>query len=107
MRFQRDEASAETFSRSVVFTAEGNPATRPSPMDSSLKLINFDRQVKLAKIVTGFTRYQQTFNLAILQDVQNWLTSVLAEKGSGSVDALYRKSRKSAKSRRHRDGRLI
>ena len=65
-------------------------------MDSSLKLINFDRQVKLAKIVTEFTRYQQPFNLAILQDVQNWLTSVLAEKGSGSVDALYRKSREFA-----------
>jgi len=78
---------------SITFTAEGNPSTRPSPMDPNIKLINFDRQVKLAKIVTDFARYQQPFNLAILQDVQNWLTGVLAEKGSASIDALYRKSR--------------
>jgi son of sevenless-like protein len=64
-------------------------------MDPNTKLINFDRQVKLAKVVTEFTRYQQPYNLAILQDVQNWLTNVLAEKGSGSLDALYRRSRKS------------
>lgn len=80
---------------SITFTAEGNPSTRPSPLNSNLQLINFDRYVKLSRIVNEFSRYQQPFNLAILQDVQNWLTAVLAEKGSGSVDALYRKSRES------------
>jgi son of sevenless-like protein len=58
-----------------------------------MKLINFDKYVKLGRIVTEFSRFQQPFNLAILPDVQNWLTNVLAEKGSSSIDALYRKSR--------------
>lgn len=78
---------------SITFTSEGNPSLRPSPHDPSHKLINLDKYHKLSKIAIEFAqRYQQSFNLAVLPDVQNWLMVVLAERGGESLDGLHRKS---------------
>lgn len=77
---------------SITFTSDGNPNTRPSTLDPELQLINHDKYAKLAKIAMDFQRFQQPFNLVEMAEVQDFLQRILAERGSGSVDALYRKS---------------
>lgn len=78
----------------ITFTSDGNQNYRPSVVDPEVKLINFDKYIKLGRIASEFERFQTPYNFAVVADVQTWLERVLAEKGSGSVDALYRKSRR-------------
>jgi son of sevenless-like protein len=83
---------------------------RPSLLQDGLMLINVDKYVKLGKIAADFRRYQevcittagqpwviadklQPFNFHEIEAVQTYLRRALAERGSGSLDALYRKSR--------------
>lgn len=37
--------------------------------------------------------FAQPYNLVLVNDMQLWLSNVLTEKGSTSIDALYRRSR--------------
>jgi hypothetical protein len=101
---------------SITFTSDGNPDNRPSVLAPDMSLINQDKYNKLGKIAMDFARYQevstrpschrtdieshplQPFNFHELEAVQNFLRRVLAERGSGSLDALYRKSRESPRS---------
>ncbi|KLT39067.1 ras GEF [Cutaneotrichosporon oleaginosum] len=76
----------------ITFTQDGNPNTRPSTISPDIQLINQDKFVKLGRIAADFKRYQTPFDLKELDVVQRYLTRVLAERGSGSLDALYRKS---------------
>ncbi|EIW72489.1 hypothetical protein TREMEDRAFT_25574 [Tremella mesenterica DSM 1558] len=76
----------------ITFTSEGNPDTRPSVLEPDLTLINHDKYAKLGKIAIDFKRYQEPFNFHELPAVQTFLRRVLAERGSSSLDALYRKS---------------
>jgi son of sevenless-like protein len=77
---------------SITFTMDGNPDTRPSSLVPDVQLINQDKYNKLGKIAVEFERYQRPFNLHELEAVQTFLKRTLAERGSNSVDALYRKS---------------
>lgn len=77
---------------SITFTQDGNPNTRPSTLSDDLQLINQDKFTKLGRIAADFRRYQLPFDLKELEPVQGYLQRVLAERGSGSLDALYRKS---------------
>lgn len=65
---------------------------RPSTLSPELQLINQDKFTKLGRIAADFKRYQMPFELKELEPVQAFITRVLAERGSGSLDALYRKS---------------
>ncbi|WWC86359.1 uncharacterized protein L201_001233 [Kwoniella dendrophila CBS 6074] len=76
----------------ITFTSDGNPSTRPSVLEPDLILINQDKYNKLGRIAMDFKRYQEPFNFHELEAVQTFLKRVLTERGSGSVDALYRKS---------------
>ncbi|OXC67953.1 hypothetical protein AYX13_03406 [Cryptococcus neoformans] len=76
----------------ITFTSDGNPSTRPSNSAPDLMLINYDKFAKLGKIAIEFRRYQEPFNFHELEAVQTFLHTVLTERGSGSIDALYRKS---------------
>ncbi|OCF31123.1 hypothetical protein I316_07255 [Kwoniella heveanensis BCC8398] len=76
----------------ITFTADGNPNTRPSVLAPEINLINQDKYNKLGRIAMDFKRYQEPFNFHEIAAVQNFLRRVLTERGSGSVDALYRKS---------------
>ncbi|EAL17455.1 hypothetical protein CNBM1480 [Cryptococcus deneoformans B-3501A] len=76
----------------ITFTSDGNPTTRPSNSAPDLMLINYDKFAKLGKIAIEFRRYQEPFNFHELEAVQTFLHTVLTERGSGSIDALYRKS---------------
>ena len=78
---------------SITFTTEGNPDTRPSALDPGRTLINWDKYVKLGRIAADFERFLQPFIFHELDAVQSFLAKALAERGSGSLDALYRKSR--------------
>jgi hypothetical protein len=76
----------------ITFTLDGNPNTRPSTSNPDLKLINQDKFTKLARITADFRSYQERFNLREIEPIQQYLSHVLAERGSGSLDALYEKS---------------
>nr|XP_019014811.1 uncharacterized protein I206_00897 [Kwoniella pini CBS 10737]OCF53592.1 hypothetical protein I206_00897 [Kwoniella pini CBS 10737] len=76
----------------ITFTSDGNPSTRPSVLEPEIVLINQDKYNKLGRIAMDFKRYQEPFNFHELEAVQTFLKRVLTERGSGSVDALYRKS---------------
>ncbi|WWD09507.1 hypothetical protein V865_007631 [Kwoniella europaea PYCC6329] len=76
----------------ITFTSDGNPSTRPSVLEPDIILINQDKYNKLGRIAIDFKRYQEPFNFHELEAVQTFLKRVLTERGSGSVDALYRKS---------------
>ncbi|WVN89053.1 uncharacterized protein L203_104269 [Cryptococcus depauperatus CBS 7841] len=76
----------------ITFIFDGNSNTRPSSTTSDINLINYDKYAKLGKIAMEFKRYQEPFNIQELQAVQAFLHNVLTERGSGSIDALYRKS---------------
>lgn len=55
-------------------------------------LINVDKYNKLARIAMDFRRFQAPYNLHEIDAVQGYLVRALAERGSGSVEAMYRKS---------------
>ncbi|WVQ77084.1 hypothetical protein IAR50_006767 [Cryptococcus sp. DSM 104548] len=76
----------------ITFTSDGNPSTRASNMAADVQLINFDKYAKLGKIAIDFRRYQEPYNFHEVEAVQIFLNNVLTERGSGSIDALYRKS---------------
>lgn len=76
----------------ITFTQDGNPNHRPSTLSPDIQLINQDKFTKLGRIAADFKRYQMPFELKELEVVQAYITRVLAERGSGSLDALYRKS---------------
>lgn len=80
---------------SITFTCDGNPDTRPSTLQPDVQLINIDKYTKLAKIASDFRRFHEPYNLHEIDAVQAYLSRALAERGSGSVDAMYRKSRES------------
>ncbi len=93
IQFLQDSENRTDLSQlSITFTSDGNPNTRPSTLDPDLQLINQDKYTKLAKIALDFQRYQQPFHFVEIVEVQDFLQRVLTERGSGSLDALYRKS---------------
>lgn len=61
----------------ITFCYEGNPATRQSPADASLKLINFDRYQKMYRIVADLQRFQSPYNLLEVPEVQIYLSQCL------------------------------
>jgi son of sevenless-like protein len=73
--------------------SDGNPDTRASATSPDMQLINLDKYIKLGKIALDFKRYQQPYHFHELEVVQTFLRRTLAERGSSSLDALYRKSR--------------
>ena len=89
-------ATETKLKRSITFTMDGNADTRPSTLSPELHLINQDKYAKLGKIAIEFEKYRRPFNLHELEPVQKFLKRTLAERGSNSVDALYRKSCKLA-----------
>ena len=84
-----------TLTCSITFTCDGNPDYRPSTMDPDVQLINVDKYAKLARIAADYRRFHEPYNLHEIDAVQSYLARALTERGSGSLDAMYRKSCKS------------
>lgn len=84
------------FLTDLTFCHEGNAPTRASPVDPSKKLINFDRYVKVSRIIGDLQRYQTPYNLIEVPEIQTYLRSALASiQGGGgerAADELYRRS---------------
>ncbi|BGP35350.1 Ras guanine nucleotide exchange factor bud5 [Rhodotorula toruloides] len=81
------------FLTDLIFVFEGNRAERPSPVDSSLQLINFDRYHKMARIVGELQRFQSPYPLVEVPEIQAYLSQQLEGLQRGQdAQSLYRQS---------------
>lgn len=84
------------FLTDLTFCHEGNAATRISPTDPSKRLMNFDKYVKMSRIIGDLQRFQVPYTLVEVPEVQQYLRNTLdnEQKGANPVtaDDLYRRS---------------
>ncbi|KAG9041746.1 hypothetical protein FS837_011814 [Tulasnella sp. UAMH 9824] len=78
----------------LTFCREGNPNTRPSPLDENRRLINFIKYYRLARIVQDVQRFQtMPYNLQPVPEIQKYLSNVIEKsKNTGDLQDLYRRS---------------
>ena len=84
------------FLTDLTFCHEGNAATRPCPSAPEKKLLNFDKYVKISRIVSEMQRFQVPFNLVEVPEMQSFLKAALDDVRAGNgglgADDLYRRS---------------
>ncbi|EPQ26580.1 uncharacterized protein PFL1_06906 [Pseudozyma flocculosa PF-1] len=84
------------FLTDLTFCYEGNAPTRPCPAAPDKKLLNFDKYVKISRIINEMQRFQAPFNLVEVPEIQSYLRTALNDVTSGSgglgADDLYRRS---------------
>lgn len=84
------------FLTDLTFCHEGNAATRPAPSNPDKKLLNFDKYVKISRIVGEVQRFQVPYNLVEVPEMQKFLKSALDDvqgaQGGRGADDLYRRS---------------
>lgn len=81
----------------LTFVDEGNPDTRPlsDAPEGFPPLINFDKHVKTARILSDIQRFQIPYRLQEVSEMQTWIeTQLVRVKRDGSLDSmkLYRRS---------------
>lgn len=78
----------------LTFCREGNPNSRPSPLDENRRLINFIKYYRLARIVQDVQRFQtMPYNLQPVPEIQRYLSNVIEKsKNTGDLQDLYRRS---------------
>ncbi|KAG8943034.1 hypothetical protein FRC04_003245 [Tulasnella sp. 424] len=78
----------------LTFCREGNPSSRPSPLDENRRLINFIKYYRLARIVQDVQRFQtMPYNLQAVPEIQKYLSNVIEKsKNTGDLQDLYRRS---------------
>ncbi|KAF8895368.1 ras guanine nucleotide exchange factor domain-containing protein [Infundibulicybe gibba] len=77
----------------VTFCREGNPSHRASPLNASKKLLNFNKYHKLARIVQDMQRFQVSYNLKAIPEVQEYLNDAFEKsRHHGDLQDLYRRS---------------
>jgi len=81
----------------LTFVDEGNPNTRPvsDAPEGSPPLINFDKHIKTARIISDVQRFQIPYRLQEVPELQSWIEAQLSRvKRTGSLDSmkLYRRS---------------
>lgn len=73
----------------LTFCSEGNAALRSSPLDAEKKLINFDRYVRMTKILQGVARFQVPFGFVEVPEIQTYFQDrILAKVGGSSMIGL-------------------
>ena len=72
------------FLTDLTFTDDGNPDFR-----NNNKLINFDKHVKTAKIITDLMHYQTPYVLAEVPEIQEFLLHHINERGTRDPQELY------------------
>ncbi|SNX83382.1 probable guanyl nucleotide exchange factor Sql2 [Melanopsichium pennsylvanicum] len=84
------------FLTDLTFCHEGNAPTRPCPSNPDKKLLNFDKYIKISRIVGEVQRFQVPYNLVEVPEMQKFLRGVLDEvqgaQGGRGADDLYRRS---------------
>lgn len=80
----------------LTFVDEGNLDTRPVPdSPDGPPLINFDKHIKTARIISDVQRFQIPYRLQEIPEIQSWIEAQLSRvKRTGSLDSmkLYRRS---------------
>ncbi|GAA5901231.1 guanine nucleotide exchange factor [Sporobolomyces salmoneus] len=82
------------FLTDLIFIFEGNRAERSSPIDPSLRLINFDRYQKMSRIIGDLQRFQVPYTLVEVPELQSLLSTMLEGplKHGQDAQSLYRQS---------------
>ncbi|KAL9621942.1 MAG: hypothetical protein Q9160_003604 [Pyrenula sp. 1 TL-2023] len=85
-----------TYLTDLTFVDHGNHATRQLSMgEGSIEVINFDKHMKTAKIISELQRFQVPYRLAEVPELQTWIQDQLVRVRSGgdkTHQAHYRKS---------------
>ncbi|KAK2795374.1 hypothetical protein FQN51_000464 [Onygenales sp. PD_10] len=85
-----------TYLTDLTFVDHGNQDTRSLPTgDGSKQVINFDKHMKTAKIISELQRFQIPYRLAELPELQTWIQDQLVRvraAGEKSFQNYYRRS---------------
>ncbi|KAL1957166.1 hypothetical protein VTO42DRAFT_6309 [Malbranchea cinnamomea] len=85
-----------TYLTDLTFVDHGNQNTRNLPVvDGSLEVINFDKHMKTAKIISELQRFQIPYRLTEVPELQAWIQDQLVRvrsAGEKSFQAYYRRS---------------
>lgn len=85
-----------TYLTDLTFVDHGNHATRQLSMgEGSIEVINFDKHMKTAKIISELQRFQVPYRLVEVPELQTWIQDQLVRVRSGgdkTHQAHYRKS---------------
>ena len=80
----------------LTFVDHGNPMTRQlNTTDRSISLINFDKHMKTAKIISDLQRFQMPYRLTEVPELQIWMQDQLVRVrslGETSLQNHYRRS---------------
>lgn len=85
-----------TYLTDLTFVDHGNQAVRHLPTDEGeMTVINFDKHMKTARIISELQRFQIPYRLAEVPELQAWLQNELVRvrsNGEKSLQTFYRRS---------------
>ncbi|RHZ73468.1 hypothetical protein CDV55_108020 [Aspergillus turcosus] len=85
-----------TYLTDLTFVDHGNQALRSLPTDDGeMAVINFDKHMKTAKIISELQRFQIPYRLAEVPELQTWMQNELVRvrsNGEKSLQTFYRRS---------------
>jgi RasGEF domain/RasGEF N-terminal motif len=80
----------------LTFVDHGNPATRNLPTEhGGMAVINYDKHVKTAKVISEFQRFQIPYRLGEVPELQTWMQDQfirVRSNGEKSFQNYYRRS---------------
>jgi len=79
----------------LTFIDVGNPSKRPVSEGSTKQLINFDKHVKTARIISELQRFQIPYRIAEVSEMQEWIDAQIDRvhnSKTADVQHLYRRS---------------
>lgn len=85
----------------LVFLDAGNPKTRELPGSARsedgqvISVINFDKYMRMAKVVSGLQRFQVPYKLQPVPEMQAWMKAHLQRMGAGEVEMVTHFHRRS------------
>ncbi|CAZ79351.1 unnamed protein product [Tuber melanosporum] len=84
-----------TYLTDLTFIDVGNPSKRPVSEGSTKQLINFDKHVKTARIISELQRFQIPYRIAEVPEMQEWIDAQIDRvhnSKTADVQHLYRRS---------------
>jgi hypothetical protein len=85
-----------TYLTDLTFVDHGNQPLRSLPTDDGeMAVINFDKHMKTAKIISELQRFQIPYRLAEVPELQTWMQNELVRvrsNGEKSLQTFYRRS---------------
>ncbi|KAJ5095270.1 Guanine-nucleotide dissociation stimulator CDC25 [Penicillium argentinense] len=85
-----------TYLTDLTFTDHGNPSLRSLPTDDgNTAVINFDKHMKTARIISELQRFQHPYRLTEVPELQTWIQNELVRVRANAeiaAGAYYRRS---------------